>query len=478
MTQFLIYDLKVSALLIVFYMGYRLLLHDKPFPSLSRIVLLTAALLSVVLPLCVITLHQTVVVEDAPLDLLASTGAARRAMPGMEEAPGWWAQAWLQQALCCLLATGTVLRLLFVGRSLLRLRRYIARTERHREPGGVTIAITDDHTAPFSWMHTIVLSRRDYEAADAAMMAHERAHVSLHHSFDVLMMEFLTALQWFNPALWLLRADLRSIHEYEADAAVIAGGADIRSYVGLLLDKAQAANGHRLANSMNSGALKQRIIMMCNKNQSRYSWLRALYLLPVAMIALAVSAETIVEYEYRPSAAEMTILKPQQPKKQVKKPQTKGKIRNVRITRAQQKPLYVVNGNIMEGFIETNAGDEILNVTVIKDSKKAQELYGPKAAAGVIIINTKQAEGKETTERKPAMAVKYTANDKQEGKPLFVVNGKVVDDILQIDEQHIDHVNVLKGEAATIKWGERGKNGVIEIIMEDKAPKEKVEKKQ
>lgn len=476
MTAFLIYDLKASALLIVFYLGYRLLLHDKPFHSLNRIVLLTAALLSVVLPLCVITLHQTVVVEDAPLGLSASTEAARRTMPGMEGNANWWAQPWLWQALCCLAVAGMVLRLLLTGRSLLRLRRYIGRAEHHREPGGVTIAVTDDDTAPFSWMNTIVLSRRDYEAADAAVMLHERAHVSLHHSFDVLAMEILTALQWFNPALWLLRADLRSVHEYEADAAVIAGGADIRSYVGLLLDKAQAANGYRLANSMNNGALKQRIIMMCNNKQSRYSWLRALYLLPVAMMALAVSAETIVEYEYRPAVPEMVIRKPSLPQKPQKKAlRTKGKVNNVRSSRTLQEPLFVVDGQPTEA-IGNIAADAILNVTVIKDGKKAQSLYGPKAANGVIIVNTKSVKGEEKTEKKPTVAVKYTPTNGAEGEPLIVVNGVVPEDLSQIDEQDIDHIEVLKGEVGTSKWGKRGKNGVIEITLNDKAQPKKGDK--
>ncbi len=58
MTDFLIYDAKVAVLIVVFYMFYRLLLSKETFHRVNRIVLLSTALLSFVLPLCVITTHH------------------------------------------------------------------------------------------------------------------------------------------------------------------------------------------------------------------------------------------------------------------------------------------------------------------------------------------------------------------------------------------------------------------------------------
>ena len=67
MTGFLIYDAKVAVLIVVFYMFYRLLLSKETFHRVNRVVLLSTALLSFILPLCVITTHQTVVLDAVPM---------------------------------------------------------------------------------------------------------------------------------------------------------------------------------------------------------------------------------------------------------------------------------------------------------------------------------------------------------------------------------------------------------------------------
>ena len=64
MTEFLTYDLKVAVLIAVFYFCYRLLMERETFHRLNRIVLLSSIALSLVLPLCVITFHETVEVEQ------------------------------------------------------------------------------------------------------------------------------------------------------------------------------------------------------------------------------------------------------------------------------------------------------------------------------------------------------------------------------------------------------------------------------
>ena len=67
MTGFLIYDAKVAVLIVVFYMFYRLLLSKETFHRVNRVVLLSTAVLSFLLPLCVITMHQTVVLNTMPV---------------------------------------------------------------------------------------------------------------------------------------------------------------------------------------------------------------------------------------------------------------------------------------------------------------------------------------------------------------------------------------------------------------------------
>ena len=169
--------------------------------------------------------------------------------------------------------------------SLFRIHKLIKKSEQHPQQDGTTICVTGNAAlSPFSWMHYIVMNREDYETHDSAILAHERGHIRLHHSWDLILVDTLTALQWFNPAMWMLRADLRAIHEYEADAAVLSQGINARQYQYLLITKAAGIGGYSLANGISHSTLKNRINMMLHKKSNRSS--------------LAVNAETVTDVVY------------------------------------------------------------------------------------------------------------------------------------------------------------------------------------
>ena len=178
-------------------------------------------------------------------------------------------------------------------RSIVGLHRLMRRGRCERLDDGTTLVRMDENVAPISWCRNIVISERDLRENGAAIRAHERAHVRLHHSLDLLLVDLAGAVQWFNPAMWLLRRDLRAIHEYEADAAVIASGVDARSYQLLLIRKAVGGRWYSIANSFNHSKLKNRITMMLREKSSRRTRARALLLLPLAGLALGAFAKTV-----------------------------------------------------------------------------------------------------------------------------------------------------------------------------------------
>ena len=290
MTDFLIYDAKVAVLIAVFYMFYRLLLARETFHRVNRVTLLLTAIASFVLPLCVITLHKTVTVEAVPM---VSVGDVQ-----MEIAADTGPQLW-EILLPVLFITGMLATLGHTLLSLFRILMLIKHSEQHPQPDGTTICVTGNaDLAPFSWMHYIVMNRSDYDISDAAILAHERGHIRLHHSCDVLLVDLLTALQWFNPAMWMLRSDLRAIHEYEADAAVLSQGINARQYQYLLITKAGGIGGYSLANGITHSALKNRITMMLHTKSQRRNYLKLLALLPIVGVTLALNAETVTDYVY------------------------------------------------------------------------------------------------------------------------------------------------------------------------------------
>nr|MCR5512628.1 M56 family peptidase [Prevotella sp.] len=221
MTGFLIYDAKVAVLIVVFYMFYRLLLSKETFHRVNRLVLLSTALLSFILPLCVITMHKTVVLKTVPV---VSVGDVQMEIAA-DQQPALW-----QYVLPLLYIIGVVFTLSHTLLSVWRVLTLVRRSERIPQPDGTTICVVPDEVPPFSFCSYIVMSRSDYAVSDAAILAHERGHIRQHHSCDVLLVDLLTALQWFNPAMWMLRADLRAIHEYEADGAVLSQGINARQY--------------------------------------------------------------------------------------------------------------------------------------------------------------------------------------------------------------------------------------------------------
>lgn len=380
--EFLTYDLKVAALLAVFYMFYRLLLSHETFHCVNRIVLLTTAVASFILPLCVITLHKTVVIEltETHVDFEGMTMMIDEA----EQQPFW------QTAAVIAFFIGMVATLGYTLSNVLRVWLLISRSQQHPQPDGTVICVTSFDVSPFSWMHYIVLSQSDYEAQDASILAHERGHIRRHHSLDLLLVDTLTALQWFNPAMWMLRQDLRAIHEYEADAAVLSQGINMRQYQYLLIQKAVSHCGYSVANGISHSTLKNRINMMLHKNSSRASLLKLLALVPIVGIALAMQAETVNDYVYTE--------KTQTPQKKVVK---KGK---------------------------ANAQIKMGNKTI--QVKKTEKIASGKTKEPLIMI-----DGKRSTKA----------------------------EMDALDEKRIDHINVLKGKAATEIYGAEGKNGVIEI---------------
>ena len=124
-------------------------------------------------------------------------------------------------------------------------------------------------------------------------MVHEKAHIRLGHSVDVLLADLFTALQWFNPAAWMMRDDLRAIHEYQADEEVVKSGIDVKQYQLLLVKKAFGANGRSVSNNFNHGELKKRITMMSMKKSSAFKALKFLYVLPLVCAGLAANARPV-----------------------------------------------------------------------------------------------------------------------------------------------------------------------------------------
>jgi len=289
---FFVYILKSSVCLAMFYLFYRLLLSKETFHRFNRVALLGVLVLSCLIPMIEVTTHDAsgfLVLEE--MILMAEVEPA--GVLDETSNPFPW------RALMLLVYMAGIL--FFVIRHLWSLGRMLRllRVSRKEDLGdGITLFVHDDkEVAPFSWMKNIAVSETDLAESREAVLMHERAHIHNRHSWDLLLGEVCVFFQWFNPAAWLLKQELQTIHEYEADEWVIENGIDAKTYQLLIIKKAVGARLYSIANSFNHSSLKKRITMMIKKKSNPWARMKCLVALPLAAVAVAAFARPEVSNE-------------------------------------------------------------------------------------------------------------------------------------------------------------------------------------
>ena len=437
MGMFFVYILKSSLCLALFYLFYRLLLSKETFHRFNRLALLGVLALSGAIPFVKITLQNPAEVGFSFDELMqipeAVSTEASVSMP-MEEVSAsfpWMALVLLVYGL------GIVF---FWGRhlwSLARMCRVLRSSRREKMEEGITLFVHQEKVAPFSWMNIIVLSEEDMQESGEAILTHERAHIKNRHSWDLLLAEVCVFLQWFNPAAWLLKQELQTIHEYEADEWVINNGIDAKTYQLLIIKKAVGARLYSIANSFNHSSLKKRITMMIKKKSNPWARLKYLYVLPLATVAVAafarpevsnqldeisdtkvndlVSVVKTIEVENEDSLSKVQYFEVMEVK-----PDLSNRL-NVPIKEGK-KPLLVVDGAPWPKMGLNDINAEMVESVTVLNEKKAVELYGEKAKDGAVVIVSKRTQ--ETIEyenKKYGVPMRVSSNQEE-----FKVSGVVL----------------------------------------------------
>ena len=287
----LVYQIKVGLCLIAFYLLWKLLLSRETFHRFNRVALLTVMALALVLPWMRFSLdapspiaNPIVVMEEL---LVTPAGAVQ---------PQQMTQSWNMLDIANVLYfVGMAIVLGWLLHSQWNLRRILKKGRTESLPSGVTLHVVPGDVSPFSYFKHIVISEQDYQDNPREILIHEQTHINLRHSLDVAFTSVLTLFQWWNPAAWLLCHELRQIHEYEADEAVLNENVNVKQYQLLLIRKSVGDQLFSMANSFNYQSLKKRIRMMTINKSSRWNQLRALAVVPVIALALLAFANPTTE---------------------------------------------------------------------------------------------------------------------------------------------------------------------------------------
>lgn len=413
----MLYVIKAAITLALLYSCFFLFLSKETFHRFNRCMLVGIMLVSLVMPMFHFTTsHPTTLNEEV---YQMQNYIEHDTTPIIVTAQQAQGITWIQ-ALTWIYMAGVVLMLILTLVQATSLIRFMSSGVRHTDSQGNTVILHNNDVPPFSIFRYIVMSVKDYESCRQYILTHEQEHIRLGHTYDLLLLQGMKTLMWFNPFIWFLSRDLKAVHEYEADQAIINQGIDAKSYQQLLVMKVVGNRLQPFTNNLNHGSLKKRIVMMYQKPSNRWLMLKALCAIPVAALTINTFATPIetdpvedmvktLETTNVPAFNEVKETLPS-PKTAEEASEEKPFAITTDSNNIDDNPLILINGHEVKipADIKTIDGEtlgkmlhinkeDIASVTVLKNGA-ATAIYGEKAKNGVISIETKafQAQPKDT----------------------------------------------------------------------------------
>ena len=298
MGTLLIYILKSAVCLAVFYLFYKLLMSRETFHRFNRFSLLGLMIICSIIPFAKISMDTPV--ETAQVEISIDESLMMPVITDADIVTTANDTSTIEHITIFAAIIYIIGILFFAVKEILQFRKVLNITRKGKEEdinlyvkdstGNIKLIVTDEKVSPFSWINRIVISRTDLEENGREILCHEMAHISNHHSIDLILADICILLQWFNPASWLIKSELQNVHEFEADETVIRNGIDAKNYQLLLIKKAVGSRLYSIANSFNHSKLKKRITMMMKKKSSPWARAKYLYILPLAAVAVAAFA--------------------------------------------------------------------------------------------------------------------------------------------------------------------------------------------
>lgn len=487
--ELLIYIGKVSLYWTLFYTCYWLFLRQHTFFSWSRFYLLGSLVVSLILPFLIYP-------EAAPkISVLYEVNAASFTIAEKEESFGLF--KWTN-ILGILYLAGTSFMIFKLYQNIRQLSGFLKQGEKIDLDDCTIVLINSNHVGSFSFLKWIVVNRNDYENHFDAILRHEMVHMQQRHSLDILLVEFMKIVFWFNPILIIYKKSLQEIHEFLADAEA----PNRENYATFLVSYALNAPIASLTNHFfKPSQIKTRIKMIYKNRTSK--WMLGSYVF--AFVTIGLVALFVAGCEQKENNELSETMEKVSEKLQNEKPVlTEKKI----YTAVEQQPEFPggteamfkflgenikypkaaadanVQGRVFLSFVVTETG-EVQDISILKgigygcDAEAVRVLslfpkWEPAKQDGVPVnvrynlpinfqLEESDSKSKKTSliENQSDSKVKITAPG-----ALYVIDGKIERDpdiLKKISPARIISVDVLKDQKAIEAYGEDGRHGVISI---------------
>ncbi|MGG5486359.1 M56 family metallopeptidase [Gaetbulibacter sp. PBL-D1] len=277
------YILKSSACLLVLLLFYKLILERENMHQLKRFYLLFATVLGFTIPFITITTYvePTYTLGTFQPPLLEPVFYPETTQPTEQNTNFWSILLW------SIYGIGV---LLFLVKFMVNLTKLIVKikTNPKLKSKNIINVLINNLEIPHTFLSYIFLNKAKFEnnQIPEEVLLHEHTHATQKHSLDILFIELLQIVFWFNPIIYFLKKDVKLNHEYLADQAVLQQGTQINTYQHLLLAFSSTHGGNELTNAINYSSIKKRLTVMKTQTSSTKKWIKTLVVLPLLAILI------------------------------------------------------------------------------------------------------------------------------------------------------------------------------------------------
>jgi TonB family protein len=465
-----LYLLKSVIWISGFALVYILFLRNERFFFLNRIYLVAGILTSLFFPL--ISVHYTVVLP-----------VIRNFQPGSAVPGAIQNTVSIIPDLKLILFVLYLSGVLFVLTIIMRQGRSLLRTIKRSEIISLhpaKLIKTPDYNSAFSFFSYVFVNPSVTDIETKEIMNHELVHIRQKHWFDLLLVELLCTIQWFNPIVWIYIRFIRQNHEYLADEVALQRTSDPAIYKAVLLNQIVGAPVVSLTNSFNYSLNKKRFNMMKNIISSPYRKMKILLILPVFAIVLYAFAKPDYRYKYADESSITNVSGNSLQQNSVKGTvvQQDGKplaAANITITGTTIGTITDLDGHFK--IYNIPDGESLVISFVGFKTRVLKPVFTSEMSINMVKDTVRYNNLNLSTPPPPPPPPASGIDIKDDGpQPLYVVDGNITTkaDVKKINPESIEAISVLKYHSDTInpslyEYGEKGKNGVIVITTKEKA---------
>jgi len=404
------YILKTILISGIFLAYYWIALRDKKFHYYNRFYLLTASIMSLIVPF----INFDWFIVEEPSLIYRSSEFMQFVLPTTTGYTGIHLD-WSDYILVFAgIITIVLLGMLFVHITKIQ---FLKRKSEVTQMDGFDFINTNEENAPFSflnnlfWKQSISLK----EEGGQQIFKHEITHIQQKHTWDRIYSQIITSIFWMNPFNWIIQKELVTIHEFIADESAV-GDSNVEAFAKMLL---QTHYGNHFLNPTHQffySSIKRRLTMLTKSTNTKYSYLRRVMVFPILiatvfLVSIKVNASDKIEKTAKEiqNTIDLLVSDTTKPKKitpptpptppnpsQAKpdlyingaKIEFKGDIDTA--VGDKKTPLYIIDGVLLKSSIEVSKlnEEEFESMSVLKNPSSISQ-YGDEGKNGVILITTK-----------------------------------------------------------------------------------------